>query len=171
MKRFGEGWQGGENLNLAIGQGFTLVSPLQVARFMAALVNGGRLLKPTLLADDLVEEQARLPFTDAERKLLLDAMLETVQGDHGTARRLRAVDAEVGAKTGTAQVVKIAGEDRLDVNEMPYMHRDHAWIATWARKGDKAYSVVAMVEHGGHGGSTAGPMVQAIYKQLFGQAQ
>ena len=52
LKRFGERWTGGENLNLAIGQGYTVVSPLQVARFIAALVNGGRMLKPSLLAGE-----------------------------------------------------------------------------------------------------------------------
>ena len=75
-------------------------------------------------------------------------------------------DAIIGGKTGTAQVMKIA-EERLKAHQMAYEHRDHAWITSWAIKGDKAYVVTAMVEHGGGGSSTAGPVVRDIYKYLL----
>jgi penicillin-binding protein 2 len=74
----------------------------------------------------------------------------------------------MGGKTGTAQVVKIEGEERLDVEEMPYEHRDHAWLATFGRKEGRTYVVVVLVEHGGHGSSGAGPVAKAVYDFLFG---
>jgi len=52
LNRFGEKWQGGETLNYSIGQGYTLTTPLQVARFIAALVNDGKILRPTLLLSE-----------------------------------------------------------------------------------------------------------------------
>ena len=169
-KRFGEPWQGGENLNMAIGQGFNLVTPLQVARFVAALVNGGKLLKPQLLRDAEPQVQSLLPLTDEHRRMVLEAMVATVQ--EGTARRLRRRDAVIGGKTGTAQVVRLrASEDekRRKTEEMPYQERDHAWLASWGVKDNKSYVVVCMVEHGGHGGSAAGPVVKAVYDHLFGK--
>ncbi len=170
-KRFGEPWHGGENLNLGIGQGFTLVHPLQIACFYSALVNGGKLLKPNLLLDSPIIERDRLKITDSDRRLILSAMVDTVEGDRGTARRLKREDAVVGGKTGTAQVVKIAGEERLKTEEMPYMHRDHAWMASFGEKNGVSYVVVCLVEHGGHGGSDAGPVVKAVYDWLFDDAR
>jgi len=169
-ERFGEPWQGGENLNMAIGQGFNLVTPLQVTRFIAALVNGGKLLKPLLLRDSEPMVQSRLPLSDEHRQMVLDAMVSTVE--EGTARRLRRRDATIGGKTGTAQVVRLrASEDekRRKTEEMPYEERDHAWLASWGTKDNKNYVVVCMVEHGGHGSSAAGPVVRAVYDHLFGK--
>ncbi|NJB68181.1 penicillin-binding protein 2 [Desulfobaculum xiamenense] len=169
-RRFGESWQGGENLNLAIGQGYTLVTPLQVARFIGALVNGGDILRPTLLAGGEPERQGHLPLTDAQRQLLVRSMVETVE--QGTARRLKRRDAVIGGKTGTAQVVRLklkAGDVRRKLEEMPYEERDHAWLASFGEKDGKTYVAVCMVEHGGHGGSAAGPMLKGVYEHLFGK--
>lgn len=166
-KRFNEPWQGGENLNMSIGQGFTLVQPLQVARFIAALVNGGRVLKPNLLQSDRPIVQSTLPLNDSYREAILGAMVETVEHGHGTARRIARHDVQLGAKTGTAQVVSI-GKIRKKEFEMPYQHRDHAWMASWGKADGKSYVVVVMVEHGGHGGTAGGPIVKAIYEHLFG---
>jgi penicillin-binding protein 2 len=166
-KRFGEPWVGGENLNTAIGQGYTLVTPLQVARFIASLVNGGLLMKPQLLADTDPEVQGSLPLSDEDRQLIVDTMIATV--NEGTARRLKRKDAVMGGKTGTAQVVrlKLKGEERRKLEEMPYEERDHAWLASFGSKNGKTYVAVCMVEHGGHGSSAAGPILKEIYKHLF----
>lgn len=166
-RRFNEPWHGGENLNMSIGQGFTLAQPLQVARYYAALLNGGRILKPNLVRSDTPIVQGELPLAENYRQLLLTSMVETVEHGSGTARRIRRHDAQIGGKTGTAQVVSI-GKIRKKTHEMPYLHRDHAWLATWGRKDGHEYVVVVMVEHGGHGGETAGPIVKSIYEYLFG---
>ncbi|TVM17579.1 penicillin-binding protein 2 [Oceanidesulfovibrio indonesiensis] len=167
-ERFNEPWHGGENLNLAIGQGFTLAHPLQVARFVAALLNGGVLYRPSLLLDEEPEAQGEIPLSEAHRKLILESMIKTVED--GTARRIKRPDAVLGGKTGTAQVVRL-GTERLDAEDIPYKHRDHAWMASWGQKGDQRYVVVCMVEHGGGGGSTAGPIVREIFRHLFGEPE
>ncbi len=94
-------------------------------------------------------------------------MVETVEHGRGTARSIKRHDVQLGAKTGTAQVVSI-GKIRRKVHEMPYEHRDHAWLATWGRREGKEYVVVVLVEHGGHGGSAAGPLVKSIFEYLYG---
>jgi penicillin-binding protein 2 len=73
----------------------------------------------------------------------------------------------MGGKTGTAQVVRI-GERRLRQHEMTYRHRDHAWLTAWGMKDGKTYVVVVMVEHGGGGSATAGPIVAKVFEALFG---
>lgn len=169
-RRFGDVWHRGENLNMSIGQGYVLTTPLQVARYTAALVNGGRLLKPQLLADAPPEEQARLPLSDGHREFLVKTMVDTVEGGRGTARRIALKDIRLGAKTGTAQVVKLMAEyERRPTAEIPYRFRDHAWMNAFGEKGDRRYAVVAMVEHGGGGGATAGPIVRAVFQHLFAE--
>ncbi|MDR2124749.1 MAG: penicillin-binding protein 2 [Desulfovibrio sp.] len=164
-RRFGEPWQGGETLNVSIGQGYTLVTPVQMAVFVSALLNEGKILKPGLLENEEPVVRGVLPMPPAHRSFILEAMRATVSG--GTARRINRPDAVIGGKTGTAQVVRI-GERRLSSGEMAYRHRDHAWMTSWGMKDGKTYTVVVMVEHGGGGSSTAGPVAVKVYDALFG---
>ncbi len=161
----GEAWQKGETLNVSIGQGSTLVTPIQLAAFVSALLNDGRMLKPNLSATAPPEKKGDLPIKAEGRRFILDAMRQTV--DDGTARVIKRSDAIMGGKTGTAQVVKI-GDVRLKKHQMSYEHRDHAWMATWGMKDDKTYVVVVMLEHGGGGSSAAGPVARKMYESLFG---
>jgi penicillin-binding protein 2 len=168
LKRFGESWQGGDNLNMAIGQGFTLVTPLQVVRFFAAMANGGKLLKPLLLKDEKTVVQADIPLRPGQLELLHQALVDTVQTPHGTCRRIRTKGVTVGGKTGTAQVVRLTDELKaLKDDEIPYRFRDHAWMAAIAEKDGRRFAIACLVEHGLHGGSGAGPIVKAVIDYLF----
>lgn len=171
-----EDWQRGETLNVSIGQGATQVTPVQMAVFVSALLNGGKLLKPSLLEDEPAQgqrplpdsgpaEPGLLPMTPAHRAFILEAM--RITAENGTARSIKRPDAVMGGKTGTAQVVRI-GERRLKKHEMAYYHRDHAWLISWGMKDGKTYVVAVMVEHGGGGSTAAGPVTAKIYNALFG---
>ena len=165
-RRTGESWQMGETLNVSIGQGSTMTTLLQMTNFVAALVNGGRVLRPSVLADTATFESTVLKLTPEQIQFVLDAMRQTVEA--GTARSLKRPDAILGGKTGTAQVVKL-GEVRLKSHQIAYEFRDHAWMVSWGDKEGVRYVVVAMVEHGGGGGSSAGPVVRHVYDYLFGE--
>lgn len=170
-RRFGRPWARGETYNISIGQGYTLVTPVQVAVFVSALLNGGDLLKPQLLDDAPREVRGKVPARPQTLQFVVEAMRRTANG--GTAKVVGRKDADMGGKTGTAQVVKLkmaAGDRRLRSSEMEYAQRDHAWIATWGVKNDKSYVVVVMVEHGGGGSSVAGPVARKVYDYLFGPA-
>ncbi len=168
QQRFGEKWQGGETINMAIGQGYSLVTPLQIARFTASLVNGGRLLKPQLLLTNTIKIQNKLPLSAKELDFIVQAMIDTVEEAHGTAWRLRTKEATVGGKTGTAQVIKLTEEQKeKKLEEIPYKFRDHAWMTSFGWQKHKKYVVVAFIEHGGHGSSGAGPIVKKVYDYLF----
>lgn len=165
-RRYGENWTRGETLNCAIGQGYVQVSPLQLAKFVAALVNGGKLITPSLVLTDPPEVQSRLPLADKDREFLVQTMADTVTG--GTASVLKRSDARMGGKTGTAQVVKLQVADNKVTQSTPYKYRDHAWIVSYGQKDGKNIVVVCMLEHGGHGGTDAGPMAKSVYDYLFG---
>lgn len=167
-RRFGQSWQGGETIITSIGQGYVSTTPLQIARYISAFVNGGHFLRPQLELNASPEEQGRLSLKDKHRQFITQSMIHTVESKRGTARRLRMQNATIGAKTGTAQVVRLSEEhEGKDTEEIPYLLRDHAWMASFGSKGDNTYVVVVLVEHGGSGSSTAGPIVKDIYEHLF----
>ncbi|SOB58465.1 Penicillin-binding protein 2 [Pseudodesulfovibrio profundus] len=168
QRRFNESWQGGDNLNMSIGQGYTLVTPLQVARFFAGVINGGKLLKPLLLKDEKTVVQGTIPLDQKQLDLLHDALVETVDSNRGTARRIRTPGVVVGGKTGTTQVVRLTDElKELDDDDIPYRFRDHAWMSAIAEKDGRRFSIAVLVEHGLHGSSGAGPVVKAVIDYLF----
>lgn len=169
LKRFNVPWVRGDNYNTSIGQGFTLVTPVQMAVYVSALLNGGKLLKPQVLDNAPVEIVGNIPVSLKNLNFLVEAMRRTANG--GTAKVVGRSDADMGGKTGTAQVTKLKMKDnkRLKTADTDYFERDHAWIATWGYKNGKSYVVIVMVEHGGGGSAVAGPVAQRVYTWLFGE--
>ncbi|PKN06894.1 MAG: penicillin-binding protein 2 [Deltaproteobacteria bacterium HGW-Deltaproteobacteria-8] len=167
QKRFGVRWTKGEDLNLAIGQGYTGTTPLQIARLIGALINGGKVLKPQLMRGIAPEVMGTIPLTPEAATIIKRAMVATVEDPHGTCRRVLTPGVVVGAKTGSAQVVRLTDELKRMGDNVPYKYRDHAWMAGFGEKDGRRFVVVAMVEHGMHGASGAGPAVKAMLDALF----
>jgi len=166
-RRTGEIWYRGETYNISIGQGFTLITPLQLATFVSALMNGGILYKPQIFDHVLSEEKGTIPMPAKDRQFILEAMQKTVEG--GTARVLRRKGLVIGGKTGTAQVVKLQmdGDRRLKTEEMEYFERDHAWIASYVTYKNEDVVVIVMIEHGGGGARVAGPIARDVMSAFF----
>lgn len=179
LRRFNVPWQKGETLSLAIGQSFTLVTPLQVARAIAAIANGGTVLKPqlikkittpdgTLVRDFTPEVVRELPISKHYVELVRSAMLKAVEGPHGTGSKARVKGLTVAGKTGTVQVVALKDAmKRRKLEEMPYEQRDHAWFACFAPYENADIALAILIEHGGHGGSAAAPIAHRILKSYF----
>ena len=109
-----------------------------------------------------------IPLTPDQIGFLKNALVETVDNNRGTCRRLRTKGVVVGGKTGTAQVVRLTDELKgLKDDEIPYRFRDHGWMAAIAEKDGKRYAIATLVEHGLHGGSGAGPITKALYRLSF----
>ncbi len=171
-------WQEGETLSIAIGQGFDLVTPLQMCVMTATIANGGKVYRPKLVEKvidpegnivenfkpEIVNELVGL---DRFLKLIREGMEEVVQGKRGTARRVAIKNLRIGGKTGTAQVVKIAQYRHLKEENIPYRFRDHAWFTCFAPAEKPEIAVTVLVEHGLHGGSGAGPIARAVLKEYF----
>lgn len=178
-KKYGVKWQDGETLSLAIGQGFNLLTPLQLCQMTAALANGGKRYLPQLIesvtdADGKILEsftpQQTGELLEEEKKyleLIREGMAEVVQGARGTARVARIPGINVGGKTGTAQVVRLEQYKHLKEEDIPYKYRDHAWFTSYAPAEDPEIAVTVLVEHGLHGGSGAAPVAKAVMQKYF----
>lgn len=178
-KRYKEKWHKGETLSIAIGQGFNLLTPLQVCLMTAVAANGGKVYKPQIIESvttpegeviEQFEPQLLGELSDRERsflRIIREGLVGVVQGKRGTARNVRIKGLTIGGKTGTAQVVRIAQYKGLKEKDIPYKFRDHAWFTCYAPADDPQIAVTVLVEHGLHGGSGAGPIARVILKKYF----
>ena len=142
-KRTRIAWQKGETLSVAIGQGFNLATPLQMAGMTAAIANGGTRYKPMIL-DSIKTADGRLiyqnepqvmgkvPVTAHALELVRKGLWEVVNSDRGTARGSRLVDIAFSGKTGTSQVISRKKDDKRSEAEMPAHLRPHAWFVAYA---------------------------------------
>ncbi|WP_339136589.1 MAG: penicillin-binding protein 2 [Candidatus Electrothrix sp. GW3-4] len=180
MKRYKKPWQEGETLSIAIGQGFNLVTPLQLALMTATVANGGTLYQPGMIEtvrdpDGHVIEQFQPTVLDrfddqgSNLQIIKEGLIEAVNGRHGTARRTRLENITVAGKTGTAQVVRLKQYKHLKEEEIPYKYRDHAWFTCFAPAERPEIAVTVLVEHGLHGGSAAAPIAKAVLEKYFGR--
>jgi penicillin-binding protein 2 len=173
----GRRFQPGFAINAAVGQGDVKVTPLAMARAYAALVNGGRLLRPTLVrhvgppetaprevAPQVVREVDLAPeFVD----LVMRGMWGAVNDPDGTAAASAIPDLPFAGKTGTAQ----APERRPGVDEdvARWLLEDHAWFVGYAPARRPRVVVAAFVEHGGFGGAVATPIVRKVIEAYYAE--
>jgi penicillin-binding protein 2 len=180
MKRYKRAWQEGETLSIAIGQGFNLVTPLQLALMTATVANGGTLYKPGMIEtvkdpDGHIIEQFHPTVLDrfddqgSNLKIIKEGLIEAVNGRRGTARRAKMENITVAGKTGTAQVVRLKQYKHLKEEDIPYKYRDHAWFTCFAPAERPEIAVTVLVEHGLHGGSVAAPIAKAVLEKYFGR--
>jgi penicillin-binding protein 2 len=154
------------------------VTPLQLAVAFAAIANGGNVLRPRLLLRSEDPEgnvkpgpepeiKATVPIAAEHLARVRDALEGVVQERGGTGWRARVPDVRVAGKTGTAQVVGLKHTEGLEEDEIDIRHRDHAWFVGFAPAEDPEIVVAAVVEHGGHGGAAAAPIVQKVLETYF----
>jgi len=169
-----EPWYPGETVIAGIGQGFNVVTPLQLANAVSALVNGGTLYSPRLLYASKpagVERAKRvnapvvlqIPVQDRQDwQVVLDGMDDVVNGVRGTARRVAAdTHFRTGGKTGTAQVYQLAATQRDKNKDVAEHLRDHAWFIAFAPVDAPKIAISVVVEHGGGGSTAAAPVASA----------
>jgi penicillin-binding protein 2 len=181
LKRLGQPWQGGETLSVAIGQGFNLVTPIQMVSLVAAIANRGTRYKPLVVkrieAVDgshvkvaTPEPLGRLPASDRTLELICKGMVAAVNEHTGTGWIARIRGVRVAGKTGTAQVVSMQEDaEEKPIEEIPFRFRDHAWFLAFAPAQEPKIAVAVLVEHGGHGSTAAGPIVREMIKQYLGK--
>ena len=182
-RRYNVKWHEGETLSVAIGQGYDLTTPLQVAQMTAVIANGGTLYRPAVVekvvdADGMVvdvfqpEVLSRIPSQGRNLKLVREGMVDAVNSRRGTGREAQ-IDEQhgiiVGGKTGTSQVVRLAQYIHLKEQDIPYEYRDHAWFTCFAPAANPEIVVTVLVEHGLHGGSASAPIAAKILNKYFEQ--
>ncbi|MFH2091376.1 MAG: penicillin-binding protein 2 [Pseudomonadota bacterium] len=177
-ERFNETWQGGETLSIAIGQGYNLVTPLQMAVLTAAIGNGGTLYRPRIVTSiedaqakviKKIEPEIRggLPASKETLEIIKKGLEEAVQGELGTARRIQLAHIDIAGKTGTAQVFSFNKGDKEENENLKYFLRDHAWFICFAPATNPVIAISVIIEHGEHGSSAAAPIAGAMIKQYL----
>jgi penicillin-binding protein 2 len=165
-------WKPGDSLNLSIGQGNLTVTPLQMARFYAAIANGGKLVTPHILQD--VENPNGTPvptkapaaprpvkgLNPADLKVVQQGLFEGTHDPLGTSYGVFGnFPVPIAGKTGTAQkVVRIPGF---------HGERDQSWWCGYGPSNDAKLVVCAVIENGGEGGAAAAPAAERVFAKFF----
>ena len=168
-------WYPGETIIAGIGQGYMLVTPLQLANATAILANRGRKITPRFLsAIEHPQSQVReyiAPKTTTLVKLrseryyqtVIDSMRDVVHGARGTARGInRGIRYKMAGKTGTAQVKSIAQDQEYDEATTEKKFRDHSLFIGFAPLDDPKIAIAVVIEHGGSGSRVAAPIARKL---------
>ena len=173
QKRYKQRWYAGDTVSVGIGQGYNLVTPLQLAYATATLANDGVAYRPHLLKEvqnSRTSEKQALATTlesnlnlNSEHLALVKSAMVAVTQPGGTAAKAGA-DAPYtfAGKTGTAQVIGIKQGEKYIESKIQERHRDHAWFMAFAPSDQPKIALAVLVENGGHGSSTAAPIARKV---------
>ncbi len=176
-KRYGEPWHPGETIVSAIGQGYMLATPLQLATMVSRLVNGGKAVKPWLI--DMNDGKMAHPqswpdlgISPDHMKYILKGMSDVVNSPYGTARAQHITEPglSMGGKTGTSQVKRITMQERragILNSDLPWHLRHHALFVGYGPIENPRYACGVIVEHGESGSGTAAPVAKSIMTEVM----
>ncbi|SPD76176.1 Penicillin-binding protein 2 [uncultured Desulfobacterium sp.] len=175
LKKYGVPWQEGETISTSIGQSFMLVTPIQMATMISSVFNGGIIYRPQATKwvgkseankdhEFAPEVIRKVDITQAHLEIVKKALIGVVNEGGGTGSKSRFVNFTVAGKTGTAQVVGLKKDESGSNKYIPVHYKDHAWFVAVAPVEDPKIAVAIVVEHGGHGGSTAAPIAKELFQ-------
>tara|TARA_B110000027_G_scaffold107932_1_gene114967 strand:+ start:10 stop:1824 length:1815 start_codon:yes stop_codon:yes gene_type:complete len=162
-------WFNGDTINMSIGQGFMLSTPLQLAVMTARIASKGKIIEPRLVKSvggiDLVPAKTK-QIKEIDPKYwdyIHDSMKGVVHSARGTATSInRGLTYTMAGKTGTAQVVSISADEDYDKSKLNKRQWDHALFIAFAPFDDPQIAVGLIVENGEHGSSTAAPIARSV---------
>ena len=165
--RTGESWYPGETLISAIGQGFVLTNPLQLAVMTSIIASNGKIIEPSILKNQNKNFKTSTKYF-TEIKIIKEAMYKVVNENKGTAFKSRLEDIKFSGKTGTSQVKRISLSEResddFRKKEQEWKNRDHALFVGYMPFDNPKFAISVVIEHGGSGASTAAPIAKQIFK-------
>jgi penicillin-binding protein 2 len=166
-------WYGGETLIAAIGQGYVLTTPLQLAVMTSRIASGGKKINPSILKDKNLKNFDTMKEYINEIKIIQKAMFKVVNEKKGTANKSKSKNFTFSGKTGTSQVKKITLAERESDDfrntEIEWKNRDHALFVGYMPSKDPRYSISIVIEHGGSGASTAAPIAKDVFSFINDQ--
>ncbi len=173
MKRYKQRWYAGDTIPVGIGQGYDLATPLQLAFATSILASNGTAYRPHLVKSirDSKTGKIETPRSELLYKLDIDpkylsdvrSAMADVTKPGGTAPRVGAgAPYDIAAKTGTAQVIGIKQGEKYVASNIQERYRDHALFIAYAPADNPRIALAVLVENGGHGGSTAGPIARQV---------
>ncbi|MFB2706197.1 penicillin-binding protein 2 [Marinobacter shengliensis] len=170
-----EPWYPGDSVNMSIGQGFMLSTPLQLATATTLIANRGIWVEPRLLkdirgdrsVDEFLPSETHEPLilkNPDDWEFVVETMEEVMHGARGTARAAgSSASYRMAGKTGTAQVFSLGEDEEYDEEQIKERLRDHALFVGFAPSDNPKIAVAVIVENGGGGSSTAAPVARALF--------
>jgi len=173
MKRYQQIWYPGDTVSVGIGQGYSLVTPLQLAFATATLANNGLAYKPHLVKEVQSPRSsenrfiAKEPLYDLnidpkDLDLVRRAMVAVTQPGGTAVYASLGAPYHIAGKTGTAQVIAMKQGEKYDVKNVDERLRDHAWFIAYAPAEQPKIALVVLAENGGHGGGVAAPIARKV---------
>jgi penicillin-binding protein 2 len=167
-------WYAGETISVAIGQGYVSLTLIQTARAFGGFGIGGVLKTPHVVSTEELKRWGKTPDFSTEKQFKLDEQtfqivsqgLWGVVNEWGTGRRAAVPGFDVGGKTGTAQVVGREAQ-KAAVGEKKSEFEDNAWFVGYAPIHSAQIAAVVFVEHGGHGGESAAPIIHDMFQVFY----
>ncbi len=172
-KMFKQEWQPGENLSIAVGQGYDTVTPMQNA-LMVSQIALGRKIQPhilkaieneegTVIRQPEIAEGKSLPISEKTLRIVRAGMMDAIESPGGTAHGSQLNIVKMAGKTGTAQVISEEGKSKVKGMNTG----DHAWFVVYAPVEDPRIAVSVIVEHGGFGASAAAPIAKDVLEKYL----
>ncbi len=167
-EKLGESWYPGETLISAIGQGFVLANPLQLANMTSIIASDGNIIQPKLINDGVIKKIDNLNKYKDAIKIIKRSMFKVVNEAKGTAFKSKLEEIKYSGKTGTSQVRRITVAEResddFRKKEIEWKKRDHALFVGYMPHDNPKYAISVVIEHGGSGASAAAPLAQKIFQ-------
>ncbi len=166
------GWVKGDTVNLGIGQGYFLVTPMQLANYAALLAKKGKFTEPSIVTKDKTKKSLKIwedkKFNESDWIKMHQALVGVIESDYGTARSIRDLKKfQVAGKSGTAELVSLDSKEAYQEVRTSELLRDHSIIIVFGPMPNPRYAVSVVIENGESGGAVAGPVAIEVLKSLI----
>ena len=166
------GWLKGDTVNLGIGQGYLVATPMQLANYASILATKGQFIEPSLVALGNQKKSLKIwkdeGFNDSDWRKMHQALLGVIESDYGTARSIRDLkEFQVAGKSGTAELVSLDSKEAYQKVRTSELLRDHSIIVAFGPMPNPRYAVSVVIESGESGGAVAGPVAIEVLKSLI----
>ena len=166
------GWLKGDTVNLGIGQGYLVATPMQLANYASILATKGQFIEPSLVTLGNQKKSLKIwkdeGFNDSDWRKMHQALLGVIESDYGTARSIRDLkEFQVAGKSGTAELVSLDSKEAYQKVRTSELLRDHSIIVAFGPMPNPRYAVSVVIENGESGGAVAGPVAIEVLKSLI----
>jgi penicillin-binding protein 2 len=166
------GWVKGDTVNLGVGQGYLVATPMQLANYASILATKGQYIEPSIVAVSNQKKSLKTwedkRFDDTDWSKMHQALLGVIESDYGTARSIRDLkDFQVAGKSGTAELVSLDSKEAYQEVRASELLRDHSIIIAFGPMPNPRYAVSVVIENGESGGAVAGPVAIEVLKSLI----
>ena len=168
------GWVKGDTVNLGIGQGYLVTTPMQLANYASLLATKGKFLEPSIVILENQKKSKKIwqdnGFDNSDWSKMHTALLGVIESDYGTARSIRDLkEFKVAGKSGTAELVSLDSKEAYQEVRTSELLRDHSIIITFGPMPNPRYAVSVVIENGESGGAVAGPVAIEVLKSLINE--